>query len=164
MAQRGDASTSRQVTVISLLRRTNHLMVDEITERLESSGFPDSPPSFHPIFENLDPEGTRLTVLAARAGLTHQSVGEVVTELERRGYVERIPDPTDKRARLVSLTDRGRDLVRAAVQHITDIEREWGDRWRAGGLRGDIRAALLAGLSGAGQTQDAESDGPSDNR
>jgi len=160
MAQRVNASTSRQVTVISLLRRTNHLMVDEITERLESSGFPDSPPSFHPIFENLDPEGTRLTVLAARAGLTHQSVGEVVTELERRGYVERIPDPTDKRARLVSLTDRGRDLVRAAVQHITDIEREWGDRWRAGGLRGDLRAALIAGLAGV----DHESDGASDSR
>jgi DNA-binding MarR family transcriptional regulator len=160
MAQRRDASTTRQVTVISLLRRTNHLMVNEITERMEASGFPDSPPSFHPIFENLDPEGTRLTVLAARAGLTHQSVGEVVTELERRGYVERIPDPSDKRARLVSLTDRGRDLVRAAVQHIADIEREWGDRWRAGGLRGDMRAALLAGLVDAGN----ESDGPSDSR
>jgi DNA-binding MarR family transcriptional regulator len=160
MAQRRDASTTRQVTVISLLRRTNHLMVNEITERMEASGFPDSPPSFHPIFENLDPDGTRLTVLAARAGLTHQSVGEVVAELERRGYVERIPDPTDRRARLVSLTERGRDLVRAAVQHIADIEREWGDRWRAGGLRGDMRAALLAGLVDA----DHESDAPSDSR
>src|SRR3990170_6037410 len=156
MAQQHDASTGRQVTVISLLRRTNHVMVNEITERLEASGFPDSPPSFHPIFENLDPEGTRLTVLAARAWLTHQSVGEVVTELERRGYVERIPDPSDKRARIVSLTDRGRDLVRAAVRHIADIEREWGERWKAGGLRGDMRAALLAGLSDAGH----ESDGP----
>src|SRR5829696_8838721 len=113
MAQGRDAPTARQVTVISLLRRTNQLMVNEITVRLEASGFADSPPSFHPIFENLDPEGTRLTVLAARGGLTHQSVGEVVTELERRGYVERIADPTDKRARLVNLTPRGRDLVRA---------------------------------------------------
>src|ERR687897_270827 len=154
MAQTGDHAQQRYVTLISLLRRTNQLMVNEITDRLEASGFPDSPPSFHPIFENLDPDGTRLTVLAARAGLTHQSVGEVVAELERRGYVERIPDPTDKRARLVSLTDRGRDLVRAAVKHIGDIEREWGDRWRAGGLRGDVRAALLAGL--------AESDHESD--
>lgn len=150
----------RQITVISLLRRTNHLMVNEITDRLEASGFPDSPPSFHPIFENLDPEGTRLTVLATRAGLTHQSVGEVVSELERRGYVERIPDPTDKRARLVSLTARGRDLVRAAVGHITDIEREWGERWKSAGLRGDLRAALLAGLDGV----DHESDGASDSR
>ena len=158
MAQQHDASTGRQVTVISLLRRTNHRMVNEITERMEASGFPDSPPSFHPIFENLDPEGTRLTVLAARAGLTHQSVGEVVTELERRGYVERIPDPSDKRARLVSLTDRGRDLVRAAVRHIADIEREWGERWEAGGLRGDVRAALLAGLNDATHESDGASD------
>lgn len=152
----------RQITVISLLRRTNHLMVNEITDRLQASGFPDSPPSFHPIFENLDPEGTRLTVLAARAGLTHQSVGEVVTELERRGYVERIPDPTDKRARLVSLTDRGRDLVRAAVRHIADIEREWGDRWKSGGLRGDMRAALIAGLADTERESHWESDGASD--
>jgi DNA-binding MarR family transcriptional regulator len=144
------------ITLISLLRRTNHLMVNEITERLEASGFPDSPPSFHPIFENLDPEGTRLTVLAARAGLTHQSVGEVVAELERRGYIERITDPTDKRARLVSLTDLGRELVRAAIRHIADIEREWGDRWTAGGLRGDLRTALQAGL--------AEADGRSDSQ
>lgn len=137
----------RFVTLISLLRRTNQLMVNEITERLEHSGFPHSPPSFHPIFENLDPGGTRLTVLAARAGLTHQSVGEVVTELERRGYVERIPDPTDKRARLVGLTERGRDLVRAAIGHIADIEQEWRERWKAAGLRGDLRAALSAGLA-----------------
>ena len=117
---------------------------ERITGRLEASGFPDSPPSFHPIFENLDPEGTRLTVLAARAGLTHQSVGEVVAELERRGYVERIPDPTDRRARLVDLTDRGRALVRAAIEHIGAIEDEWTTRWRAAGLRGDVRRALEA--------------------
>ena len=62
----------RVVTLISLLRRTSQQMVDEITTRLDAAGFPNCPPSFHPIFENLDPDGTRLTVLAARAGLTHQ--------------------------------------------------------------------------------------------
>ena len=56
----------RVVTLISLLRRTTQLMVDEITVRLDGAGFPNCPPSFHPIFENLDPEGTRLTVLAGR--------------------------------------------------------------------------------------------------
>src|SRR6266508_1809314 len=131
------SAEERVVTLISLLRRTNHRMVDEITERLEESGFPDSPPSFHPIFENIDPEGTRLTVLASRAGLTHQSVGEVVVELERRGYVERIPDPSDGRARLVRLTDDGRALVRAAIQHIGAIEQDWTSLWRAAGLEGD---------------------------
>ncbi len=143
------AVDERVVTLISLLRHTNHRMVDEITARLEASGFPDSPPSFHPIFENIDPEGTRLTVLATRAGLTHQSVGEVVAELERRGYVERIPDPTDGRAKLVRLTEHGRALVRAAIQHIDAIEREWSVRWRAAGLGGDLRGALAAALRDA---------------
>ena len=149
MAQRDAATEGRYITLISLLRRTNLVMVGEITDRLEASGFPGSPPSFHPVFENLDPEGTRLTVLAARAGLTHQSVGEVVAELERRGYVERVPDPTDRRARLVSLTERGRALVRAAIGHIADIEQEWTARWRAAGLRGDLHDALRAGLRAA---------------
>ena len=145
------AIDERVATLISLLRRTNHLMVDEITERLEASGFPDSPPSFHPIFENIDPEGTRLTVLANRAGLTHQSVGEVVAELERRGYIERIPDPSDGRAKFVRLTDEGRALVRVAIQHIDAIEHEWTQRWRAAGLHGDLRSALHTALRDAAE-------------
>lgn len=139
----------RVVTLISLLRRTTALMVDEITTRLEASGFPDSPPTFHPIFENLDPGGTRLTTLAVRTGLTHQSVGEVVAVLEQRGYVERVPDPADGRARLVVLTASGKRLVRVAVALIDDIEREWTERWRAHGLRADPRAVFAGGLAEA---------------
>ncbi len=134
--------TDRVVTMISLLRRTTRLMVDEITIRLDGAGFPDCPPRFHAIFENIEPEGTRLTVLAARAGVTHQAIGEVVAELEQRGFVERVPDPIDGRARLVRLTDPGRQLVRAAIAVIDDIEREWTARWRANGLSCDLRRPL----------------------
>jgi len=135
------------VTLISLLRRTTHLMVDEITARLEAAGFPDSPPSFHhPIFENLDPEGTRLTTLAHRAGLTHQSVGEVIAVLVERGYVERVPDPVDRRAKLVRLTESGREVVLAAIGVIDEIEREWTRRWQSHGLSCDLRRALQGAL------------------
>ncbi len=136
----------RVVTLISLLRRTNQLMVDEITVRLDQAGFPNCPPTFHPIFENLDPDGTRLTVIAGRAGLTHQSVGEVVSELEQRGYVERVPDPADRRARLVRLTPDGRRLVRIAVTAIDSIEGDWTRRWRAHGITGDLRRGLDGAL------------------
>jgi DNA-binding MarR family transcriptional regulator len=98
------------------------------------------------VFENIDPEGTRLTVLAARAGLTHQAIAEVVAEMEARGYVERVADPSDGRARLIRLTDDGREMVRAAIRVIASIERKWLRRWRAAGLEGDLRAALEAGL------------------
>jgi DNA-binding MarR family transcriptional regulator len=136
----------RVVTLISLLRRTTHLMVDEITSRLEAAGFPDSPPSFHPIFENIDPDGTRLTTLAQRAGLTHQSVGEVIAVLVQRGYVERIPDPADRRAKLVRLTKSGRQLVRAAIGVIDAIEQEWTHRWQSHGLSCDLRRPLQGAL------------------
>ncbi|HEX2892100.1 MarR family winged helix-turn-helix transcriptional regulator [Vineibacter terrae] len=136
----------RIVTLISLLRRTSQLMVDEITERLEAAGFTDLPPAYHPIFENIDPQGTRLTVLAARARLTHQSMGEIVAELQRRGYVERVADPTDGRARLVRLTAAGRDVVRTAIREIAAIEAKWQQRWRRAGLKGELRGPFEAAL------------------
>lgn len=136
----------RIVTLISLLRRTSQLMVDEITDRLAAAGFADLPPAYHPIFENIDPAGTRLTVLATRARLTHQSMGEVVAELERRGYVERVPDPSDGRARLVRLTPSGRQVVKTAVREIAAIEDKWLRRWRKAGLKGDLRIPIEAAL------------------
>jgi DNA-binding MarR family transcriptional regulator len=98
------------------------------------------------VFENIDPEGTRLTVLAARAGTTHQAMGELVEVLERRGYLERRPDPSDGRVRLVSLTAKGRRAVRTAVEEIAAIEAAWLDRFSRAGFEGDLRALLEAGL------------------
>src|ERR671915_193976 len=89
-------------TFIALVRRTAALMVDELIERLNAAGYEDTTAAHHPLFENIDPEGTRLTVLAARAGMTHQSMGEVVDVLVRRGYLKRVTDPTDGRAKLVT--------------------------------------------------------------
>jgi DNA-binding MarR family transcriptional regulator len=137
---------TRVVTLIALIRRTGQLMADEITYRLDEAGYVSMPPPYHTVFENLDPGGTRLTVLAKRAGLTHQSMGELVAEIERRGYVERVPDPADGRARLIRLTDEGREVVRTALTVIADIEQRWTARWRKAGLRGDLRAAFEAGL------------------
>ncbi len=136
----------RVVTLIALLRRTSQEMVAELVERLHGAGYPDHTAAHHPIFENIDPKGTRLTELGARTGLTHQSVGELVDALERRGYVERILDPSDGRARLVRLTGKGRGAVSTAIREIAEIESEWLKRWRQSGLSGDLRAALEAGL------------------
>jgi len=143
-----ERDSRRAITLIALLRRTSQQMVGELVERLHASGFPDHTAGHHPIFENLDPQGTRLTELATRTGLTHQSVGEFVDALEKRGYVERVVDPKDGRARLVRLTPRGRRAVTAAIREITTIEAEWLERWQKAGLRGDLRAALEAGLRG----------------
>ena len=137
---------SRVVTLIALFRETARLMVDELVERLHAAGYHDHTAAHHPVFENIDPDGTRLTVLAARAGMTHQSMGELVGTLERRGYLARRSDPSDGRATLVLLTDRGREAVRRAVADIADIEAAWLERFTRAGLDADLRAVLEEAL------------------
>jgi DNA-binding MarR family transcriptional regulator len=136
----------RVITLVALLRSTSQRMVTELIEGLHAAGYSDHTAAHHPIFENIDPDGTRLTVLALRTGLTHQAVGELIDALERRGYVERVPDSSDGRARLVRLTKKGRGAVKTAIREIAEIEAKWLHRWRQAGLEGDLRAALEAGL------------------
>jgi DNA-binding MarR family transcriptional regulator len=136
----------RVITLVALLRSTSQRMVTELIEGLHAAGYSDHTAAHHPIFENIDPDGTRLTVLALRTGLTHQAVGELIDALERRGYVERVPDSSDGRARLVRLTKKGRGAVKTAIREIAEIEAKWLHRWRQAGLEGDLRAVLEAGL------------------
>ena len=148
-------------TIISVFRRAAALMVDDLVARLDAAGFAGLTPACHPVFENLDPGGTRLTELAARAGITHQSMSELVSLLEQRAYVERHPDPIDGRARIVRLTPAGRQAARRAIKEIAAIETEWRQRLAREGLQGDIVAALThalatqqsgpAGMTGTGQ-------------
>ena len=83
------------------------------------------------MFGNIDPEGTRLTELAERARMTKQSVGEVTSDLEQRGYVERVPDPSDGRAKIIRLTERGRAAQALGIGLIDEIEQEWAERFGA---------------------------------
>ena len=132
--------------IISVLRRTARAMVHELIAGLEAAGYRDVQPAYHPVFECIDRGGTRLTELAARADMTHQSMSEVIAALEQRGYVERRPDPSDGRARLVCLTPHGTQLRRVANALIRDIERSWQTRWHDRGLDADVRRVMLAAL------------------
>ena len=137
----------RPFTIMMAFRRTAQLMVEELTSRLDADGYEGVQPAYHAFFENVDPEGTRLTELAARADMTHQSMSELVAALERRGWVARRPDPTDGRARLVRLTPEGRELTRRGLHHIGEIEAEWQERWAAAGHDGALRPVLERALN-----------------
>ena len=122
-------------------------MVAELVERLAAAGYTDIQTAAHTVFENIDRDGTRLTELAARADMTHQSMGELVATLEERGYVVRRPDPTDGRARLVCLTAKGKQLTRIALHEIAAIEADWHRAWKHAGLSTDLRTALQAAVA-----------------
>ncbi len=70
-------------------------------------------------------DGTRLTELADRAGVTKQTASLLVAALEREGLVERVPDPEDGRARLIRLSARGREAAQRAMEVIIGVEGEW---------------------------------------
>jgi DNA-binding MarR family transcriptional regulator len=134
-------------TIISVFRRAALLMLDDLVARLDAAGFPGLTPAHQAVFESLDPGGTRLTELAARAGITRQSMSELVSVLEQRGYLERHPDPGDGRARIVRLTPTGRQMARRGIKEMAAIEAEWRRRLASEGLQGDIVAALTQALA-----------------
>jgi DNA-binding MarR family transcriptional regulator len=111
----------------ALLNEVKDAAVAELHRRLADEGHPDIRPGHGCVFRFVEEEGSRLTDLAERAGLTKQAVGEVVADLEGMGYVERVPDPADGRAKIIRLTDKGRDGQRAAKRLFAQIERRWAE-------------------------------------
>lgn len=89
----------------------------------------------------ISPDGTRLTDLAAAAQITKQSAGAHVDVLERAGYVERVPDPIDARARLVRLTPATVRMQAVARETEAAIETEWTAHLGAPAMH-QLRSAL----------------------
>jgi DNA-binding MarR family transcriptional regulator len=117
----------RSPNIADLLHGPFQLLVDELHERLAEAGYPDIRPAHGNVFGYVRKEGSRLTELAERAQLTKQTMGYLVDHLEERGYLERLPDPDDKRAKIIRLTDRGREAVRVASGIIGTIEDRWAE-------------------------------------
>jgi DNA-binding MarR family transcriptional regulator len=76
------------------------------------------------IMPHLDLNGTRQNVLAARMGVSKQAVGQLLDELEGAGVISRTPDPTDKRARVVKLTESGQQGLLVSLQVMREVEQQ----------------------------------------
>lgn len=96
-----------------------------LTAAVAERGHGAARPALSTILQHVRDEGSRVTELAARAQLTKQTVVYLVNDLERLGYVERVPDPADGRAKLVRPTERGHAAVAEARRAAAEIEREW---------------------------------------
>jgi DNA-binding MarR family transcriptional regulator len=93
------------------------------------------------VFRFVHEEGMRLTELATLAGMTKQSIGEIVDDLTARGYVERVPDPADRRAKLIRLTAKGEEAQSVALAIFAALEKRLGKRYGRERLA-DLRALL----------------------
>jgi DNA-binding MarR family transcriptional regulator len=98
---------------------------DRVFRALQDAGFEDWTLAQCRVFQRVAPDGSRLTDLAEQAQITKQSAGVMVDQLERLGYVRRAPDPTDGRARLIVIEQRGRQAVEVVMATLEEIYAEW---------------------------------------
>jgi DNA-binding MarR family transcriptional regulator len=120
-----EASNSQSLNLGLLLFIPYRAMENRVFEALAQAGFDDITLARGRIFQRISPEGTRLTDLAEQAQVTKQTASGLVEELERAGYVTRVPDPRDARARLIQIAPRGAAAVEAAAATIAVVEAEW---------------------------------------
>jgi DNA-binding MarR family transcriptional regulator len=119
------------------------MLASGVEPALAAAGFADIRGAHLPVFQSLakNPAGMRSTDLAAYARITKQSMGSLVDHLQAGGYVERVSDTTDQRAKVVRLTERGwaaSNSIRGAVR---DVEVEWEQHIGAARLA-ELRAIL----------------------
>jgi DNA-binding MarR family transcriptional regulator len=118
-------NTTDELNVGLLLFIPYRALETRVFQALAAAGFDDVTTAQARIFQRIGPNGSRLTELAAQAQVTKQTAGFLVDQLERAGYVERTPDPTDSRARLIRVADRGAAAIPIAAAVIAEVEAEW---------------------------------------
>ncbi|MCX5115770.1 MarR family transcriptional regulator [Micromonospora sp. NBC_00362] len=118
----------------------------EIFRRSAEQGFDDVRPRHGAVLAYLDAEGTRPGELARLAGRNKQTMGAILDELERLGYVRRTPDPADRRAKLIVPTDRGLRFIAASDGFVHLIEQKLADTLGPDRYR-DFRDALARGVA-----------------
>jgi len=118
------AILTRQITEQNLaghVHRFSRLLAQLSEHRWAADGHPTVRTGHVQLLRNLDPAGTRATVLAQRAQVTKQTMGRLVRELAASGYVALAPDPADSRAQLVRLTSRGARFLAYLATTLQDL-------------------------------------------
>ena len=117
--------------LIALVDRANRALQRHMVEAAHRRGHPEVKPSHNAVFATLLQEGTRATDMATRAGMTRQSMGEVIRDLVRLGILEMVPDPDDGRAKVVRYTEEGTRLADEGFRHLRSLEDRFTEEFGA---------------------------------
>ncbi len=133
LARHGAAlRTYRNSRLYRSLTRILRVYNRRIIEALHERGFTDFSPAFPSLLSNLDLDGTRIGVLAARAGVSRQAAGQLLKQIEACGYVTSEASTDDARATVVKFTARGRKLFAHVIELVDAIEADFARALRAG--------------------------------
>lgn len=108
-----------------LLRMVWQVHRDRMYERLVAAGYVDVTRAQFALLRFPGVDGMRPSEAAELAGLSKQTVNDLLGELERNGYIERKPHPADGRGRIVRLTPRGKKLQRTTHEISRQLEADW---------------------------------------
>lgn len=124
-----DSARPTYEPLIALVDKTARVMRVDMLANAHRAGFTEIAPAHNAVFASLPPEGARAADMAARAGITRQSMGEVVRDLVRLGIVEMVPDPSDGRAKVVTYTAYGKEVAQAGFDHIVALDQQFRDEF-----------------------------------
>ncbi|MFD5552440.1 MarR family winged helix-turn-helix transcriptional regulator [Streptomyces sp. NPDC127068] len=133
-----------------LLGITFQLVLSEFVSRLDAAGYDDLRPVHGLVFQALRGPGATSSELGEHLGVTKQAAGQIIDDLEERGYVERRPHPAGGRRKLVVLTSKALDHLAVAGRILHELEAQLADRLQEAGLqlpRTEL-AALVRALAG----------------
>lgn len=125
-----------------LLRLLYQHYAQDIDAALSEAGFGDIRPAHANVFPFVPPEGISVSGLAELARVRKQTMAEAVDQLEQMGYVERRPNPDDRRSRLVFLTERGASVKPVTHATAARVEARWAELTSRKDLEA-LRASLL---------------------
>ncbi|MFP5253594.1 MAG: MarR family winged helix-turn-helix transcriptional regulator [Actinomycetes bacterium] len=125
-----------------LLRRPAHVVRHHVLAGLREAGFDDILPAHLGVLQHPGPDGVRPGILAARNQASKQATNHLLHQLEEAGYLVRRPHATDRRTRVVRLTDRGWRAVEVIRRVAVDLEQSWADA-----LGEDVYRAVRHGLA-----------------
>jgi DNA-binding MarR family transcriptional regulator len=127
----------RSMNLRQLLLATSRMVNTRMTALLLKRGHKKFKPTHLSLYSHIDFEGTRLNVLATRANMTKQAMWQLANELQTLGYVKRKIDASDRRNRIIALTDAGNELMLETMNALLEIEAE---------LRGSVGPSAYAGM------------------
>ncbi|MFD4370672.1 MarR family winged helix-turn-helix transcriptional regulator [Streptomyces sp. NPDC058486] len=133
-----------------LLGMAFQLVLSEFVSRLDAAGYDDLRPMHGLVFQALRGSGATSSELAERLGVTKQAAGQIIDDLEKRGYVERQPHPAGGRRKLVVLTAKAREHLTVAGRTLHELEAQVTKQLHEAGHhvpRAEL-AALIRALAG----------------
>ncbi|MFT4628372.1 MAG: DNA-binding MarR family transcriptional regulator [Myxococcota bacterium] len=148
---RAELEALKRQSVLQVLFKVARLLSEQAIGRAREASGHALRPAHTSLFPHLEFEGQRLTALAARVGVSKQAIKPLVDELEAWGMVERVPDPSDGRAKLIRLSTTGGEAMVHGVGLLRALEAELAERVGEDSMEQlhHILLELLGGLDGS---------------